>query len=105
MVQLLWRNDSAIYQAVHTQAGFHILAYVRVQTHGIHLLNSLLFMHFVMQTHGLRLALVLGMVGTQRNVSCYKMHEQFGFLIDYTNTVKFTFPLKLDLISRSRYLP
>ena len=33
-----------------------------------------------------------------------RMREEFGFLIDYTRIAKFTFPLNLDLITRSRYL-
>ena len=59
MAKPLWRNDSTLYQTVHTQAGFvvlahvshmddwvvhvklKILAYVQVQTNDIHLLNCL----------------------------------------------------------------
>jgi len=72
MVQLLRRNDSTLYQTVHTQAGFHVLAhishmddwvthgkleifaYVRVQTHDTHVLDSLIFLHFIVETNGLR---------------------------------------------------
>jgi len=116
MVKLLWRNDSTLYQTVHTQAGFHvlalishmddwvahgkldILAYVRVKAHDIHILNSLDFLHFVVETHGLRPAPVQGIAGTQWTLSYYRMRVQFGFL----SIVKFAFPL--NLIYRSSYL-
>jgi len=72
MVQLIWRIDISLYQTVHTQVGFHvlarishmgdcvtneklkILAYVWVQTHDIHILDSLIFLHSIEETHGLR---------------------------------------------------
>jgi len=59
MVQFLWRNDSTLYEPVHTQAGFLLLtlfsrmddrvthgkleklAYVRVESHDIDILDSL----------------------------------------------------------------
>ena len=82
MVQFLWLDDSTLYQPLHTQECFHvlvriphmdawvadgkleILAYVRVETHDIHLLDSLSFPHFIVETHGLRPALVQGITGT-----------------------------------------
>ena len=71
MVQFLWRNNSTHYQPINTQACFHvlarishmvssmadgkleILAYVRLETHGIHILDGLIFTHFIVETHGL----------------------------------------------------
>ena len=118
MVELLWRNDSALYQTVHTQTGFlvlahislmddgvtdgkfEILAYVRVQANDIHILDSLIFTHFIVGTHDLRQATVQSIARTQRTLSYYRMCEQFGFL----SIVIFTFPLRLDLLSRSCYL-
>ena len=118
MVQLLWRNDSTIYQNVHTQARFlvlarishmddrvthgkfEILAYVRVQAHDMHIFDCLNFPHFIVEPHGVRPPTVQGIVGTQQTLSHYSMCEQFGFL----SIVKFTFPLNLDLTAPSRYL-
>jgi len=116
MEQFLWRNDSTFYQPIHTQASFcvlalvshmdggvsdgkhEILAYVRVETHDIHILDSFVFAHFIVETHSLRPAPVQSITGTQRSLSHYRMREQFGYLL------KFTFPLNLDLIARSCYL-
>jgi len=82
MVQFVWRDDSTLYQPLHTQACFHvlariphmdawvadgkleILAYVRVETHDIHILDSLISPHFIVETHGLRPAPVQGITGT-----------------------------------------
>ena len=50
------------------------------------------------------MAPVQGIAGTQRTLSYNRMRKHFGFLIDYTGIVKFTFPLNLDLIDRSLYL-
>jgi len=116
MVQFLWRNDSTHYQPIHTQASFHvlarithidawvadgkleILAYVMLGTHDIHILDGLIFSHFIVETHGLRPTPVQGITGTQWTLSHNRMREQFGFLL------KFTFPLHFDLIDRSCYL-
>ena len=116
MVQFLWRNDSTLYQPVHTQAGFRvlalvshmddgvsdgkleILAYVWVEAHDIHILDSLVFTHFILETHSLRPTPVQSITGTQRSLAHYRMREQVGFLL------KFTFSLNLDLIARSCYL-
>jgi len=116
MIQFLWWNDSTLYQPIHTLASFHILAlisnmdggmtdgkleilaYVRVETHDIHILDSLIFMHFILETHGLRRAPVQGITGTKRSLTYHSMREQFGFLL------KFTSPLNLDLIARACYL-
>jgi len=116
MVQFLCRNDSTLYQPIHTQAGFLILAhfshldggvtdgkleilpYVWVETHDIHILASLIFMHFIVEPHGLRPASVQSITGTQWSLSHNRMREQVGFLL------KFTFPLHFDMIARSCYL-
>jgi len=116
MVQFLWRKDSTLYQAIHTQAGFRvlalvfhvfggvsdgkleILAYVWVDTHDIHILGSLVFTHFIVETHSLRPAPVQSITGPQRSLYHYRMREQVGFLL------KFTFQLNPDLIARSCYL-
>jgi len=63
MVQFLWRNDSTLYEPVHTQAGFllltlfsrmddrvthgklEILAYVWVETHDFHIFDCLIFLY------------------------------------------------------------
>jgi len=75
-----------------------ILAYVRVETHDIHILDSLIFSHFIVETHGLRPTPVQGITGTQWTLSYKGMREQSGFLL------KFTFQLHFDLIARSCYL-
>ena len=116
MVQFLWRNDSTHYQPDHTQACFHvlariphmdawvadwkleILAYVRVETHDIHILYRFIFTRFIVEPHCLRPAPVQGITGTQWTLSYKRMREQFGFLL------KFKFPLHIDLIARSCYL-
>ena len=85
MVQFLWRNDSTLYQPFHTQAGFRvlaivshmdggvsdgnleILAYVWVETHDIHILDSLFFTHFVVQTHRLSPAPHTGQISGNQN--------------------------------------
>jgi len=36
-----------------TEGKLEILAYVRVETHDIHILGSLFFSHFIVETHGL----------------------------------------------------
>ena len=81
-----------------THGKIEILAYVRVQAHNIHKLDCLVFLHFIVETHGLRPAPVQSFARTQQTMSYYKICQQFGFLL------KFTFPLKLDQISRSCYL-
>ena len=114
MEQLLWRHDITLYQPVHTEASFHvlayishmndgvtdgkleILAYVRIEALDIHLLDSLVFLHFTVETHGFRPTPVQGIAGTQRTLSYYRMRDQVGFLL------KFTIPLHFDLIARSR---
>ena len=116
MVQFLWRNDSTLYQLIHTQAGFRILArislmdggmtdgkfeilaYVWVETQEIHILDSLIFPHFIVETHSLRSTPGQSITGTQRSLSHYGMCMQVGFLL------KFTFPLHLNLMACSRYL-
>ena len=116
MVQFLCRNDSTLYQPSHTQAGFRVLAivshmdgvvsdgkieilgYVWVETHDIHIFNSFVFTHFIVESHSLRTAPVQSITFTQRSLSHYRMCEQVGFLL------KFTFPLNPDLIARSCYL-
>ena len=75
-----------------------ILAYVRVETQDIHMLDSLSFPHFIVETHSLRPVPVQGIAGTQWTLSYNRTREQFGFLF------KFTFPLNIDLIARSRYM-
>jgi len=82
MVQFFWRYDSTQYQALHTQACYNvlariphmharvpdgkleILAYVRVETHYIHILDSLVFLLFIVEPHGLRPSPVQGVTGT-----------------------------------------
>jgi len=108
MVRLLRRNDTTIYQTVHKQSGFHdlerishieervtdgnleILAYVRVDAHDIHILDTLIFPHLIVETHGLNPTPVQGIAGTYWTLVYYRMRKQFGFL------VKYTFPLYLD---------
>ena len=75
-----------------------ILAYVRVETHDIHILHRLFFSHFVLETIGFRPTRLQGIPCTQWTLSHKGMREQFGFLL------KFTFPLNFDLIARSCYL-
>jgi len=72
MIQILWRNDSTLYKPIHTQASFHVLAhisqidcgltdgklellaYVCVETHDIHILDSLIYTHFIVERQCLR---------------------------------------------------
>jgi len=75
-----------------------ILAYVWVETHDIHMLDSLVFTHFIVETHSLGPAPVQSITGMERSLSHYRMREQVVFHL------KFTFPLNLDLIARSCYL-
>ena len=116
MIQVLRRNDSTHYQPIHTQARFHvlariphidscvangkleILAYVRVETHDIYILDGLIFTYFIVETHGLRPTTVQGIMGTQWTLSHKGMRDQLGFLF------KLTFPLYFDLIAHSCYL-
>jgi len=71
-VQFLLQNDKTLNQPIHTQAGLlihaqishmyggmidwklEILAYIWEETHNIHILYSLFFMHFIVETHALR---------------------------------------------------
>jgi len=116
MAQFLWRNDITNYQPIHTQASFHVLArishmdtwvadgkleiltYVWVESHDIHILDGLIFPHFILETHSLRPAPVQSITSTKRNLSYKGMVKQFGFLL------KFTFPLHFDPIALSCYL-
>jgi len=116
MIQFLWRNDSIPFQPIHTQAvfriperishmdvwmsdgKFEIVAYVWVEPRDIHILDRIIFTHFIIETHSLRLAPVQGITGTQRNLSHHRMRGQVGFLL------KFAFPLNLDLKACSCYL-
>jgi len=75
-----------------------IIAYVRVETHDIHILDGLIFSHFIVEKHGLRPTPLHGFTGTQWTLSYKGMREMFGFLF------KFAFPLQIDLIARSCYL-
>jgi len=70
-----------------------ILAYVRVETHDIHILEGLIFTQFILETHGLRPAPVQVITGTQWTLAYKRMREQFH--------LKFTFPLHFDLIAHS----
>jgi len=115
MVQFLRRNNNTLYQPIHTEGGFLVLAhishmnesvtdgkleilvYVWVEAHVIHILDSLIFPHFIVETHGLRPNHVEGIASTQWTVSYNKMREQFGF----RSIVKFTLPLNFDLIACS----
>ena len=113
MVQFLWRNDSTLYQPIHTQAGFHvlalvshmdggvsdgkleILAYVSVETHDIHISDSLIITHFIVENYSLRPTTVQSITGTRRSLSHYRMHEEVGYLL------KFTFPFVPPVYHRS----
>jgi len=81
-----------------TDGKLEILAYVWVETHDIHILDSLIFTHFIVETHGLRHAPILGITGTHWTLAHNRMREYFVFLLE------FTFPLNFDLIARSCYL-
>jgi len=81
-----------------TYGKLEILVYVRVETHDIHILDGLIFSHFIVETHGLRPTPVEGITGTQWTLFYKGMREQFGFVL------KFTFPLHIYLIARSCYL-
>jgi len=83
MVQFMWRNDSRHYQPNHTQASFHvlariphmdawvadgklaILAYVWLESRDIHILDSLIFSHFIVETLSLCAAPVQSITSTQ----------------------------------------
>jgi len=102
MVQCFWQKDNTLYQTVHKQAGFHILAlisnmddgvtdgkieilaYVRVEAHDIHIWDSLSFPHFIVETHGLHPATVHGIAIAQWTLSYNRMREQFEFLVKFT---------------------
>ena len=78
----MWRYDSTQYQPLHTQACYRvlariphmdarvsdgkleILAYVRVETHDIHILDSLVFLYFIVEPHGLRPSPIQSVTGT-----------------------------------------
>ena len=82
-VQFLWQNDITLFQPIHTQAVFlilahfshmdggvpdgkiELLAYVWVESHDIHILDSLIFTHFIVEPNGLRPASVQRITGTQ----------------------------------------
>jgi len=70
------------YQPLHSQGCYHVLArvphmdarvpyrkleiltYVRVETHDIHILDSLVLLHFIVEPHGLRPSPIQGITGT-----------------------------------------
>jgi len=54
---------------------FEILAYVLVETHDIHILDGLIFSHFILETHGLCPTPVQGITGTQHSLSHNWMRE------------------------------
>ena len=56
-----------------TEGKLEILAYVWVETHDIHILDSHIFTHFIVETHSLRPTSVQGITGTQRSLSYYRM--------------------------------
>jgi len=80
-----------------TVGELEILAYVWVETHDTHILDSLIFPHVIVETCNLRQIPVQGIAVTQRSLSYYRILKQVGILL------KFTFPLNLDLIARSCY--
>jgi len=116
MVQFLRRDDSTLYQPIHTQAGLLILAHISlmdggvtdgklevltygwIETRDIHILDRLIYTHFIVEKHGFRPGPVQVITGTQWTLAHNRMREQFGFLLE------FTFPLNFDLIARSCYL-
>jgi len=55
---------------------FEILAYVWVGIHDIHLLDCLIFTHFIVETHGLCPTTVQGITGKQGILSYKRMREK-----------------------------
>jgi len=87
-----------------TYGELKVLAYVRIETHDIGILNAFIRPRFTVETDGLGSTAVQGITGTQRTLLYYGMREQFGFLFHNTRLFKIAFPLDLDQITRSRYL-
>ena len=83
-----------------TNGELEILAYIRVEAHGVDILNGLILPCLLVETHGLGSTPAHSFTGTQRTLLHYGMREQFG----PPGIVKLIFPLELEQVFRPRYL-